>query len=131
MIDIKLLRENPEKVQKAAKSKGIDVDVSHILEIDKKYRELSLTVQKLREERNQYAKELSTGMYRRLDIACSMIHNPKVLILDEPTNHINFRHLPIIAKALDEYQGALIVVSHMAEFTEQIKFDETLDLGAF
>jgi ATP-binding cassette subfamily F protein 3 len=52
------------------------------------------------------------------------------LILDEPTNHINFRHLPVIAKALDEYQGAMLLVSHVPEFVSQIRIDETLDLSA-
>lgn len=56
MIDIKLIRENPEKVQKAAKNKNIDIDVNHILEIDKKHKELLLSVQKLHEERNIAAK---------------------------------------------------------------------------
>lgn len=52
MIDIKFIRENSKIVQKAAKDKGVDIDVNHILEIDKKHRELSLNVQKLREEKN-------------------------------------------------------------------------------
>jgi len=52
MIDINLIRENPKTVQKAAKDKNIDVDINHVLEIDKKYKELSIAVQKLREERN-------------------------------------------------------------------------------
>lgn len=52
MLDIKIIRENPDKVQKAAKDKGVEVDTKHILEIDDKFRELSLKVQKLREERN-------------------------------------------------------------------------------
>jgi len=51
-----------------------------------------------------------------------------LLILDEPTNHINFRHLPVIAKALDQYQGAMILVSHVPEFVHQIRIDEVLDL---
>jgi len=50
------------------------------------------------------------------------------LILDEPTNHINFRHLPVIAEALDSYKGAMILVSHVPEFVEQIRIDEALDL---
>lgn len=58
MIDIKLVRENPEKVQTAAKNKGIDVDINHILEIDAKYRELSQSVQKLREERNAHTSQI-------------------------------------------------------------------------
>ena len=53
---------------------------------------------------------------------------PGLLILDEPTNHINFRHLPVIAKALDEYEGAIIIVSHIPSFVEQIRIDETIDL---
>src|SRR3989344_6675500 len=52
MIDINLIRENPEKIQKAAKDKNIDININHILEIDSKHRELSIAVQKLREERN-------------------------------------------------------------------------------
>jgi len=50
------------------------------------------------------------------------------LILDEPTNHINFRHIPIIAKALSEYKGAMILVSHVKEFVKKIKIDEELNL---
>jgi ATP-binding cassette subfamily F protein 3 len=53
---------------------------------------------------------------------------PGLLIFDEPTNHINFRHLPVIAKALDAYEGAMILVSHAPEFVEQIRIDEILDL---
>lgn len=52
MLDIKFIRENPGIVQKAAKDKGIDVNINHVLEIDIKYKELLLNVQKLREERN-------------------------------------------------------------------------------
>ncbi len=56
MIDIKLLRENSDKIQKSAKDKGIDVDIAHILEIDSKKRELDIKVQNFREERNKAAK---------------------------------------------------------------------------
>ena len=53
---------------------------------------------------------------------------PWILILDEPTNHINFRHIPIIAKALDAYEWAMILVSHVDEFVWQIRIDQYLDL---
>jgi len=52
MLDIKFIRESPKIVQKAAKDKNIDINIDHILEIDKKHKELSISVQKLREERN-------------------------------------------------------------------------------
>ncbi len=54
---------------------------------------------------------------------------PWVLILDEPTNHINFRHIPVIAKALDNFKWAMILVSHVDEFVWQIRMDQYLDLN--
>jgi ATPase subunit of ABC transporter with duplicated ATPase domains len=71
---------------------------------------------------------LSEGQKGLVAFAKLVLTRPGLLILDEPTNHINFRHLPIIAKALSEYQGAMILVSHTPEFVEQIRIDETLDL---
>jgi len=55
MLDIKFIRENSSKIQKAAKDKGIDIDIKHILEIDGKFRELSSKIQTLREERNVHS----------------------------------------------------------------------------
>jgi len=71
---------------------------------------------------------LSEGQKGLVAFASLVLERPGLLILDEPTNHINFRHLPIIAKALDEYAGAMILVSHVPEFVAQIRIDEILDL---
>ncbi len=73
--------------------------------------------------------KLSEGQKGLVAFARLVLQKPGLLILDEPTNHINFRHLPIIAKALDHYEGAMIMVSHVPEFVHQIRIDETLDLG--
>ncbi|MEK7471227.1 MAG: ATP-binding cassette domain-containing protein [Patescibacteria group bacterium] len=72
--------------------------------------------------------DLSEGQKGLVAFARLVLQKPGLLILDEPTNHINFRHLPIIAKALDEYKGAMILVSHVPEFVKQIRIDEVLDL---
>ncbi len=71
---------------------------------------------------------LSEGQKGLLCYARFVLQKPGILILDEPTNHINFRHIPIIARAIQDYKGAIILVSHMPEFVEQITFNETLDL---
>ncbi len=72
---------------------------------------------------------LSEGQKGLVAFARLVLQRPGLLILDEPTNHINFRHLPVIAKALDQYEGAMILVSHVPEFVKQIRIDEILELG--
>ncbi len=72
---------------------------------------------------------LSEGQKGLVAFAKLTMERPGLLILDEPTNHINFRHIPVIAAALHEYKGAMILVSHVPEFVEQIRIDEVLDLG--
>ncbi len=71
---------------------------------------------------------LSEGQKGLVSFAQLALLKPNLLILDEPTNHINFRHLPVIAKALDQYEGAMILVSHVPEFVKNIRIDEILDL---
>jgi ATP-binding cassette subfamily F protein 3 len=71
---------------------------------------------------------LSEGQKGLVAFARLVLEKPGLLILDEPTNHINFRHLPLIAKALSEFKGAMILVSHVPEFVSQIRIDEILDL---
>lgn len=73
---------------------------------------------------------LSEGQKGLLCFARFVLQKPGLLILDEPTNHINFRHLPVIAKAIEDYKGALILVSHAPDFVSQVNIDQTLDLGS-
>jgi ATPase subunit of ABC transporter with duplicated ATPase domains len=74
---------------------------------------------------------LSEGQKGLLCFARFVLQEPGLLILDEPTNHINFRHLPVIAEAVENYQGTLIMVSHAPDFLAKINFNETLDLTKF
>lgn len=71
---------------------------------------------------------LSEGQKGLVAFARLILLKPGLLILDEPTNHINFRHLPVIAEALSAYEGTMIVVSHVPDFVEKIRIDEVLDL---
>ncbi|MFA5175775.1 MAG: ABC transporter ATP-binding protein [Candidatus Nanoarchaeia archaeon] len=66
---------------------------------------------------------LSTGMKRRLDIACALIHKPVVLILDEPTEDLD----PILRKELlnlirriNEAGTTIIITSHLLEEVEEL-----------
>ncbi len=72
---------------------------------------------------------LSEGQKGLLMFAYLRLQTPGLLIFDEPTNHINFRHIPAIIDAIKNYEGPVIVVSHVNDFVRQIGITKTLDLG--
>ena len=60
-------------------------------------------------------KNLSAGMQKRLDIACSLIHEPKVVFLDEPTAHLdkdNQKEVWRLIKKINEKGITAVVTSH-------------------
>lgn len=68
---------------------------------------------------NTLAENLSGGMERRLDIACSIIHDPEILILDEPTSNLDpilSRHIWSLLQKINKNGTTIIVASH--EFSE-------------
>lgn len=73
--------------------------------------------------KNKKIEELSTGMKQKLSIAVSLIHNPSVVIFDEPTNGLDI----ITARTVTEYlheikdQGKLIIIStHIMDVAEKL-----------
>ena len=83
MLDIKYIRENPSKTAKSAKDKGIVVDIDHIIKIDAKYRELSLIVQNIREERNRAAKSQNIEEGKKLKIELEREENALKAVEEE------------------------------------------------
>ncbi len=82
-----------------------------------------LKLVELEDAKNILAEELSTGMYRRLDIACSMIHDPKILILDEPTGNLDpvlRKKLMALIKKIDDSGTKVIITSHLLGEIEKI-----------
>jgi len=75
-------------------------------------------------EENKMASNLSSGMQKRLDIACGILHDPKVLILDEPTEDLD----PVLRKEIlrllkrinKEKNVTIILTSHLLTEMEQI-----------
>lgn len=62
---------------------------------------------------------LSGGERRRLYLLRTLIHQPNVLILDEPTNDLDIQTLGVVEEFLDYFQGCLIVVSHDRYFLDR------------
>ena len=61
MIDIRLVRENPELVAQNAKNKGYDIDVNKLVALDNERRSLQQQVDELREKRNQNSSKMKGG----------------------------------------------------------------------
>jgi len=57
MLDIKFIRENPDKVKEGCKNKNVDCDIDKLLEIDKKRRELLQEIEALKAEQNKLGKD--------------------------------------------------------------------------
>ena len=58
------------------------------------------------------AEHLSGGEKARLLLALATFHRPHLLILDEPTNHLDVDAREALVRALNDYEGAVILISH-------------------
>ncbi len=69
---------------------------------------------------------LSGGEMMRLKLAVTCNSPSNILILDEPTNHLDVKAKAALKKAIADYEGALILVTHEPDFAEGI-CDEVFD----
>ena len=77
----------------------------------------------LSEKRNSRARELSGGMKRRVQIAKALVHDPKIVILDEPTAgvDIELRHmLWNYLRKINEEGKTILLTTHYIEEAEQL-----------
>jgi ATP-binding cassette subfamily F protein 3 len=70
---------------------------------------------------------LSGGERNRLALAKILTQQANFLILDEPTNHLDMRSQEALQRALENYEGAFIIVSHNRAFVDRI-VNKTLEV---
>ena len=63
---------------------------------------------------------LSGGEKRRLQLVALLIQNPNILFLDEPTNDLDIYTLELLEDYLENFKGAVIVISHDRYFLDKV-----------
>jgi ABC transport system ATP-binding/permease protein len=63
---------------------------------------------------------LSQGEMRRVALCAGLLSEPDLLVLDEPTNHIDVRAIEWLEQTLVEYRGALLLVTHDRYFLDRV-----------
>jgi len=74
----------------------------------------------LKEKQFEKPKKFSGGMKRRLNIACAIVHQPKIIILDEPTVGIDPQSRNHILESVNKRGSTIIYTSHYMEEVENI-----------
>lgn len=81
------------------------------------------------EEVNKPASVLSGGELARLAIAIISISSIDLLILDEPTNNLDIETIAQMVEGINEYQGALWIISHDLDFLSRINITQAFKLN--
>ncbi len=64
--------------------------------------------------------DLSGGQRTKVLLVKLLLENPSILILDEPTNYLDYPHIVWLTRYLQEYENAFILVSHDVEFLNSV-----------
>ena len=85
-----------------------------------------------KEDIKKSVKSLSGGEKGRMSFGRLMLQKPNILLMDEPTNHMDMESIEALNLALDNYKGTLIFVSHDREFVSSLstKVGELKEDGA-
>ncbi|MGB3750142.1 MAG: ATP-binding cassette domain-containing protein [Arcobacteraceae bacterium] len=65
----------------------------------------------------------SPGEIRKLMIAKGLLNSPSLIILDEPTNHMDLNSIVCLEIALKQYNGTMIIISHDKTFLKNVVND--------
>ena len=111
---IKLVQRHDEK--EAVKA-GLASKTLTTKDIEKHFADFSIDQE---QANHTLIKSLSGGQKVKVVLAASLWQNPHLIILDEPTNYLDRDGLGALTKAIHEFNGGVVIISHNREFTNAV-----------
>jgi len=122
-VTIGYYAQNQDELLDGNKTVFETLDDIAVGEVRKKVRDILGSFLFSGENVDKKVKVLSGGERSRLAMAKLMLEPHNILVLDEPTNHLDIRSKEILKRALKEFEGTLLVVSHDRDFLDGL-FDK-------
>ncbi|MEX1307531.1 MAG: ABC transporter ATP-binding protein [Eubacteriales bacterium] len=121
--DIGSLIESPSYYGHLTGRENLEI-ISLLKDVPKKEIDRVLRVVRLEQQKNKKVSQYSLGMKQRLGLACALLGNPKLLILDEPTNGLDPAGIQemrdLICSFPKEYGMTVMVSSHLLSEIDQM-----------
>lgn len=96
------------------------IDTSDIYTIDGKIEKVLLGLGFSRDDMDKPVSSFSGGWQMRVKLAKMLLEEPSLLLLDEPTNHLDLDSLTWLEKFLQNYKGAMVLISHDRTFLDKV-----------
>ncbi len=132
-INLQLENENLNDTEKAILLERLGKIIHRKEETD--FYELESRIEKVltglgfnKEDFNKNVKEFSGGWQMRIELAKILLNDNDILLLDEPTNHLDIDSLWWLTNFLQNYKGAILLISHDKFFINKVT-DKTLEIA--
>ncbi len=132
-INLQLENENIDESEKAKLLEQLGKIIHRKEETD--FYELESRIEKVlmglgftKDDFNKNVKEFSGGWQMRIELAKILLNDNDILLLDEPTNHLDIDSLWWLTNFLQNYKGAILLISHDKFFINKVT-DKTLEIA--
>lgn len=111
---IQLVADNPdEKNLNKLQTLQEQLETQNAWQFEQRIEQILTTLQL---DGNASLASLSGGWRRKAALARALVRSPDILLLDEPTNHLDVQMIRWLEQSLQQYQGAIVFISHDRAF---------------